>query len=106
MVIRPLDLSLRSFAHAVGVLAYVAGVAWTMFNASAFLDDDQSGFLTPVFVLLLFIVSALVTGLLVLGKPIQLYLDGLRADAVTLLLAILGWLVAFLAAVLGVMILT
>jgi hypothetical protein len=46
--------------------------------------------------LLLFIISASVTGLLVLGKPIHLYLSGLKKEAFVLLFATTGWLVLFL----------
>ena len=91
--------------HAAGVFVYVAAVAWLMFNAQG-IFGEQSGFLVPLFGLLLFIVSATITGLLVLGRPLQLYLDGLKTEAVTMLAATLAWLVAFLVGVLVVMLLT
>jgi len=48
-----------------------------------------------VFMLLLFVISASVTGLLVLGKPIHLYLSGLKKESLTMLFANMGWLVVF-----------
>ena len=46
--------------------------------------------------LLLFVVSATITDLLVLGKPIYLYLEGKKKEAFTLLIATLVWLILFL----------
>ncbi len=40
----------------------------------------------PTALLLVFIVSATITGLLVLGRPIYLYLNNLRSEAVKLLI--------------------
>jgi len=94
----------RSFAHAAGVVIYVAAVAWLMSHGEALVGERQS-ILMPVFALLLFIVSATITGLLVLGRPLQLYLDGAKREAVAFLLATLAWLVAFLVAVLIAMVL-
>lgn len=90
---------LRGFAHAAGVFIYVAGVAWLVFNSQRLFGRPAS-FLVPLFVLLLFVISASVTGLLVLGKPTHLYLSGLKRDAFTLLFVTLGWLILFLSAVL------
>jgi len=90
---------LRGLAHAAGVFVYVTGVAWLGFNSHRIFGKPAS-FLVPLFVLLLFVISASVTGLLVLGKPIHLYLSGMKREAFTLLFVTLGWLVLFLVAVL------
>jgi len=47
-------------------------------------------------VLMLFVVSATVSGALVFGKPVLLYLDGKKQDAVKLFLTTLGWMVVIL----------
>lgn len=88
----------KSFISAAGVFIYVSGVAWLGFNSQTIFGkkDGDMGFLMPVFVLLLFVISASVTGLLVLGKPIHLYLSGLKKEAFTLLFATLAWLVLLL----------
>ena len=86
---------LRSFLHAAAVFVYVSCVAWLVFNGEKFLGHTNS-FLTPLFVLLLFVVSASVTGLLVLGKPIHLYMTGLKQEAFLFLFATILWLVVFL----------
>ena len=86
---------LKSFMNAAGVFIYVSAVAWLGFNSQT-LFGKSNNFLGPLFALLLFIVSALVTGLLVLGKPVLLYLDGSKKEAFAMLFITLAWLVLFL----------
>jgi hypothetical protein len=88
-----------SFLSATGVFLYVSTVAWLMSHGEKFLGNRPDNFLMPVTMLLLFIVSASVTSLMVLGKPIHLYFNGLKKEAIYLLLATLGWLVLFIIAV-------
>ena len=85
----------RSLIHAAGVLVYTTAVALLFFNGQRIFGHPHS-FLLPLFMLLLLIISASVTGLLVLGKPITLYLGGLKREAFTLLFATLAWLVVFI----------
>ena len=89
------SIFLKSFLSALGVLLYVSGVALMGFNSQYIFGKDDN-FLMPVFALLLFIVSACVTSLLVLGKPVYLYLEGHKKEAFTLFFSTLGWLVSFL----------
>lgn len=94
-------LILKSLINALAVFAYVYGVASLLSNAKyIFGEVEPKGMFIPVFMLLLLIISATITGLLVLGKPIHLYLNGYKKEGITLLLATLGWLVVFLIAVL------
>jgi len=90
------DYFLKSFLSAAGVFVYASAIAWLGFNSQAIFGNKPSSFLAPLFMLLLFVVSACITGLLVLGKPINLYLGGLKKEAFTLLFATLTWLVIFL----------
>jgi len=73
-----------AIAHSLGVLAYVSLVVTFMNNAEKLFGKEDKP-LTGVIVLLLFILSALVTSSLVLGRPIMMYLDGEKKDAVKLL---------------------
>ncbi len=93
---------LKSLINALGVLVYVSIVAWLLFNGEHIFDDKPS-FLIPVFMLLLFIISASITGLLVLGKPVHLYLSGLKKEAFTLLFTTLAWLILFIVIVITVL---
>jgi len=85
----------KSFINAAGTLLYVLLVALFISNANAlFGRADQN--LTPVFVLLLFVVSATITGWLVLGKPLLLYLENKKKEALQLFGYTVGWLALFL----------
>lgn len=85
---------LKSLINALSVLIYTSAVVWMLFNGQA-IFGKASSFLMPLFILLLFIISASITSLLVLGKPIHLYLSGLKKEAFVLLFATLSWLVFF-----------
>ena len=87
--------SIRSFINAVGVFVYIVMVVLLLSNANSFFGNP-SKFFAPIFMLLLFVVSASITGLLVLGKPVLLFLDGSKKEATQLLLATILWLVIFL----------
>lgn len=56
--------------------------------------------------LLLLIISATVTGFLVIGKPLQLYVSGQKSEGLKLLGRTLGWLAVFAIIVAGIMIMT
>lgn len=86
---------LKSFINALGVLVYVSGVALIMFNMEHAFDNEPS-FLVPVLMLLLFVTSAAITGSLVLGKPVMLYLDNQKKEALIFLASTLAWLVVFM----------
>jgi hypothetical protein len=79
-------LVLFSVLHSLGVLVYVSLVALFMNNAEKIFGKTDNKFLSPVIFLLLFILSALITSSLVLGKPILLYLDGKKTEGVKLLI--------------------
>lgn len=70
--------------QAVGVFIYVLLVSLFMNSANNIFGAEDK-FLTPVAVLLLFIFSALVTGGLVLGRPIMFYLDNRKREGIMLL---------------------
>ncbi|HPT08605.1 MAG TPA: hypothetical protein PLE28_02840 [bacterium] len=71
--------------HSLGVLTYIALLAIFMDNASSWFGGEDKEIITPIIVLLLFVFSALVTGALVLAKPIMLYVDGHKKEGIKLL---------------------
>lgn len=99
------DYILKSSAYAFGVLVYTSAVAWMLFNGEDFFGK-ASTFLMPLFLLLLLIMSASITGLLVFGKPILLYLDNRKKEAFAFLSATLAWLAFFALAVVVVLLLS
>jgi len=91
------NVVLCSAVHVFLVVAYTLAVAWLMFKAEDWLGTMQSP-LGPVAFLLLFVFSATVVGLLVLGKPAYLYFNGQKSEGIRMLFFTLGFL--FLALVL------
>ncbi len=85
-----------SLAAALGTAIYVSLVAWFMTNAEkGFLGNEKTIWI-PIVMLLLFVISAAVTGGLVLGQPAMLYADGKKKEAVKQFALTLGWLLAIL----------
>lgn len=62
-----------------------------MSNGNRLLGEEDT-FFTPVAVLMLLVLSAAVMGTLVFGRPILMYLDGKKREAVVFLGYTLGWL--------------
>lgn len=79
------NLIKRGLADALGVVVYVSLLATFMSQASNWFGEADKKIITPVAALMLFIFSALVTGWLVLGKPLMLYIDGQKKESVKLL---------------------
>lgn len=80
--------------NALGTLVYIIVVATLIQNGDR-LFGDMDNFVGPIAFLLLFTLSAVVVGSLVLGKPIMLYLDGKKKEAVTLFMQTASWLAGF-----------
>ena len=93
-------LILISVAQALAVFAYiflVAQIMTTMEHVSAKINT----FWQPVAILFLFVLSAAITGLLVLGKSVTLYLDNFKKEAVELFGFTIAWM-AVIAAIIFV----
>lgn len=88
-------LILTSFLCSAGVLGYIILVAAFLNNAGRWFGETDN-FWSPVIFLMLFVFSALITGLLVLGYPIWLYLENKKKDAALFLGYNAGWLLAIL----------
>lgn len=83
-------------AHALGTTLYVVFVATFLTYASEiFGTGPDDTILIPIAMLMLFVVSAAVTGSLVLARPILWYLDGKKKEAISLLVTTIGMLFLF-----------
>lgn len=80
------------FVHALGVVVYVVLVTLIMQNGDRAFGSANNGFFAFALILILFVLSAAVVGSLVAGKPLMLYLDGKKKEAV----ALLGYTILFL----------
>lgn len=86
---------LESFGLAAGTIVYVGLVGLIMMNAEYIFGSMPSPINFMTF-LLLFVVSATITGSLVLGRPLYLYFSDKKKDAFTLFGLTLAWLLIVL----------
>src|SRR3989338_4495486 len=82
----------RAFLNSTGTVLYIILVVLFIFSLGAFSQEPDT-IIIPIAMLLLFVCSAAITGFLVFGKPVMLYIDGKKKEAVTLLTHTLGMLV-------------
>jgi len=86
-----------SFLLALGEGVYITLVALLMFGIQKlFGSKPDPVIIAPIAFLLLFVISAAISGALILGRPVMLYLDGKKKDALQLFGFILLWLILFL----------
>ena len=85
-------LILYALLSALGTTLYVSGVAWFMTNIEKGAFGMIRDLRVPLAMILLFIFSAAITASLVLGKPILLYLDNFKKEAIKLFFYTLGFL--------------
>jgi len=96
-------LALLGLRNGAGALAYIALVALFFHNVERiFKNNPKDTVLAPIFLLTLFVLSALIEASLVLGQPIITYLNGQKVDAFKLL----GFTAGTMAAALVVILLT
>ena len=82
----------RAFIDAILTTLYIILVASFMYFLQSFLPKETNTLFIPIAMLLLFVFSAGLTGMLVFGKPVMLYLDGKKKEAVSLIGYTLGFL--------------
>ncbi len=77
-----------AFKNALATAVYVALVASFLFYAPQAFGPANT-VLVPIALLMLFVFSAAFTGLLVFGRPVLWYLEGKKAEALSLLVSTL-----------------
>jgi hypothetical protein len=86
----------RALLDALGTTIYVFMISQIMSHGNQLFGKVENNFLAPMIFLLLFVFSALVTGYLILGKPIMLYVDGQKKEALRLFFYSGAFLLAFM----------
>ncbi len=84
-------LLLAALLNSLGASVYIAAVVLLMINAQKFFGPANN-FLGSVVILLLFVLSATVVGLLILGRPAYLYFNDLKKEGIVLLLYTIAFL--------------
>ena len=98
------NLILNGFLQASGVALYIVLVSLIMNNAQRIFGKMDT-FFGPVAFLLLFVLSAAITGSLTLGRSVILYLENHKTEAIKLFIYTVGWLFLLTVAVFTVILL-
>ncbi|MGA2130489.1 MAG: hypothetical protein ABSG05_02665 [Candidatus Pacearchaeota archaeon] len=77
---------------ALGASLYIVLVASFIYFLGRSFPGSNSTILIPIAMLMLFVFSAALTGILVLGRPIAFYLDGKKREAWLTLFYTLGFI--------------
>jgi hypothetical protein len=85
------DILKYAFVNAFLTSLYISLVASFLFYGLRYFDfvEKPDTVFAPIMMIMLFVFSAALTGILVLGRPILWYMDGNKKDAVNLLLSTL-----------------
>ena len=81
----------RAFLNAVGTFTYIILIVLLIFSLQN--SNAEDSLIILMSMLMLFVCSAAITGFLVFGKPVMLYIDGKKREAVLLLAHTIGILV-------------
>ena len=71
--------------NALATAAYIVAVASFLFYVPKMFESETKTVLVPIAMLMLFVFSAAMTGVLILGRPALWYLDGKKKEALSLL---------------------
>lgn len=82
---------LYSLVHAFGILGYIIGVAYFMESGNMYFNTLPGAF-SAVPVLLLFVFSVGLMAVLLFGRPVYLFMAGLKREGMEFLIYTLGWL--------------
>ena len=88
---KKIELIKWSLLNSLGVLTYIFLVVLLMQHAEN-IFGNMNKLIGPMAFLTLFVLSATVTGALVLGRPIWLYVEGKKKEAVKLFCLTVGWM--------------
>jgi hypothetical protein len=97
------SLTLVSFFQASGLVIYCSLVGLLFWRGDKWFGPITS-YLGPILLLTLFVTSALISALLVLGYPIILFWDKKQTtEAVKLVIYTTGWLILFILLLLSIL---
>jgi len=88
---KKLNLVKTSLFNTLGIIIYVGAVALIIHNGENIFGKMQN-LLSQITFLLLFVISAAIMGILFFGKPVQLYLNEQKSEAIKLIGYTIGWL--------------
>jgi len=95
------NLVISGLFNAFLAVAYIALVSLVMSNGDKIFGSGPDTFVAPIIFLLVFVISAAVTGYLIIGRPALLYLDNHKPESRKLFKFTLLFLVFFALVALG-----
>ncbi|HOD87337.1 MAG TPA: hypothetical protein PKH52_03715 [bacterium] len=78
---KKINLVVSGLLNAFLAVAYISLVAVIMSNGDKIFGSGPDTFVAPIIFLLIFVISAAVTGYLIIGRPALLYLDNQKSEA-------------------------
>ena len=91
---KPMSWGIKAFLHSLGVVAYIIFISFLLVNGDKLFGSLTNSILGPIVYLLLLTLSAALVGLLIFGRPVMLYLDGKKKEAMEFVAATVGFLFA------------
>jgi hypothetical protein len=89
------DIRVRAFINSLLTSLYIVAVGLFFYYGARIRLGQSNSFLAPIALLFLFVFSASITSYLMFGKPAQLYVDGKKKEALSLVTYTLGFFCAF-----------
>jgi hypothetical protein len=79
------EIRKTALINSVATALYIILVGTFMYYGTIIKIGRDNVFLAPIAMLFLFVFSAALTGFLMIGKPAQMYVDGKKKEAISLL---------------------
>ena len=84
----------KAFVNSLLTSLYIVAVGLFLYYGTL-MKFGRNSFIAPISLLFLFVFSAALTSFLILGKPAQMYIDGKKKEALSLISYTLGFFFAF-----------
>lgn len=81
----------QGFLQASGLVTYILIISVFLNNVDSIFHKDTAEYMAPILILLLFIISAVISSSLVLGRAGILFWEKKYSEAFTLLAWTMGW---------------
>ncbi len=95
-VLKNRSIPFIAFLQATGLVVYLILISLFFNFMDSLIPDDTSQFYGPIIALLLFIISAVISGLLVLGRAGYLFWEKKYKESFTLIGYTVGWGIIYL----------
>jgi hypothetical protein len=88
------EIRKKAFINSLLTSVYIVAVGLFLYYGTV-MKFGQNSFIAPISLLFLFVFSAAITSFLILGKPAQMYIDGKKKEALSLVYYTFGFFFVF-----------